>query len=80
MHLLFLKMLFPSNAKVNFDEYSKLFQGDYERISLNPYTVRGKKVTKYLNFLAPMNLKHVRILICQSVRNPFVHRLFAANT
>jgi len=47
MHLLFLKMLFPSNAKVNFDEYSKLFQGDYERISLNPYTVRGKKVTKY---------------------------------
>jgi len=47
MHFLFLKLLFPSNAKVNFDEYSKLFQGDYERISLNPYTVRGKKVIKY---------------------------------
>ena len=57
------KMLFPSNTKTNFEEYSKLFPGEYEKISLNPYTVRGKyfcfKYNNVIHFLV-----HIFVFAC----------------
>jgi hypothetical protein len=37
-------MLFPNNKTTNFDEFSKLFPGEYEFISLNKFTARGKQI------------------------------------